>query len=423
MIRPLELFVGLRYARSREAGFFVSFITWVSLAGVALGVGALITILSVMNGFEGELRGRLLSLASHATIVPSVDGTAVAAAGSAPRDWVALADRASRTPGVAGVAPYVEQQALITHGIEMSGAVLRGIDPAREPRVSTIDRAMVDGRFDALQPGSDRIVLGRILAFQLGATVGDEVTVMIPQGGSADGEIVPRIRTFTVAGIFEVGLQDHDSVLAVTHIDDAAALKGVPGPTGLRVKFDDVFAAPRLAAGIARALGPDLRATDWTQENATYFRAIRIEKTMMTLILLLVVAVAAFNIVATLVMVVRAKRTDIAILRTLGLAPRGVVGIFLSQGVLIGWAGTAFGVALGLLVASNVESIVPFLERTFRFQILDADVYYVTRIPSTIEPTDVITVAIVAFVLTWLSTLYPALRAAKTEPAEALRYE
>jgi lipoprotein-releasing system permease protein len=436
MIRPLELFVGLRYARSREAGFFVSFITWVSLAGVALGVAALITILSVMNGFEGELRGRLLSLASHATIVPVAASAGHGAGGSTAdaltsstgaveadaRDWAALADRASRSPGVAGVAPYVEQQALITHGVEMSGAVLRGVDPAREPRVSTIDRAIVDGSFGALQPGRDRIVLGRILAFQLGAGVGDDVTVMIPQTG-ADGELVPRIRRFTVAGVFEVGLQDHDSVLAVVHIDDAAALKGVPGPTGLRVKFADVFAAPRLAPLLARDLGPGLRAVDWTEENATYFRAIRIEKTMMTLILLLVVAVAAFNIVATLVMVVRAKRTDIAILRTLGLPPRGVVGIFLSQGVMIGWAGTALGVALGLALAANVERIVPFLERTFRFQILDADVYYVTRIPSTIEVPDVLTVAIVAFVLTWLSTLYPSLRAARTQPAEALRYE
>jgi lipoprotein-releasing system permease protein len=324
---------------------------------------------------------------------------------------------------VAGVAPFVEQQALLTHGQEMSGAVLRGVDPAREPRVSTIDRSIVDGDFAALQPGSDRIVLGRILAFQLGAAVGDEITVMIPQGGGADGEIVPRIRTFTVAGIFEVGLQDHDSVLAIVHIDDAAALKGVPGPTGLRLKFDDVFAAPAAAARIAAALAPGLRATDWTQENAAYFRAIRIEKTMMTLILLLVVAVAAFNIVATLVMVVRAKRNDIAILRTLGLAPRGVVGIFLSQGIVIGWAGTTLGIVLGLLLAANVESIVPFLERTFRFQILDADVYYVTRIPSTIETADVVVVAVVAFVLTWLSTLYPSLRAARTEPAEALRYE
>jgi lipoprotein-releasing system permease protein len=234
---------------------------------------------------------------------------------------------------------------------------------------------------------------------------------------------VPRIRTFTVAGIFEVGLQDHDSVLAIVHIDDAAALKGTPGPTGLRLKFDDVFTAPALVRGVAAVLGGGLRARDWTEENAAYFRAIRIEKTMMTLILLLVVAVAAFNIVATLVMVVRAKRNDIAILRTLGLPPRGVVGIFLSQGVLIGWVGTALGVALGLLLASNVESIVPWLERTFRFQILDADVYYVTRIPSTIEARDVLVVGLVAFVLTWISTLYPAFRAARTEPAEALRYE
>ncbi len=414
MIRPLELFVGLRYVRSREAGFFVSFITWVSLAGVALGVAALITILSVMNGFEGELRGRLLSLASHATVTATDD---------APRDWAALADRAAREPGVAGVAPFVEQQALLTNGLEMSAAVLRGVDPAREPRVSTVDRAIVDGRFDALQPGADRVVLGRILAFQLGAALGDPITVMIPAGGAADGEIVPRIRTFTVAGIFEVGLQDHDSVLAIVHIDDAAALKGTPGPTGLRLKFDDVFAAPALAPRVAADLGGALRARDWTEENAAYFRAIRIEKTMMTLILLLVVAVAAFNIVATLVMVVRAKRTDIAILRTLGLPPRGVVGIFLSQGVLIGWVGTALGVGLGLLLAANVQTIVPWLERTFRFQILDADVYYVTRIPSTIETADVVTVGIVAFALTWLSTLYPAFRAAKTEPAEALRYE
>jgi lipoprotein-releasing system permease protein len=414
MIRPLELFVGLRYVRSREAGFFVSFITWVSLAGVALGVAALITILSVMNGFEGELRTRLLSLASHATVT-AVD--------EAPRDWGALADRASRAAGVAGVAPFVEQQALLTNGLEMSAAVLRGVDPAREPRVSTLDRAIVDGRFDALQPGSDRIVLGRILAFQLGAALGDQITVMIPAGGAADGEIVPRIRTFTVAGVFEVGLQDHDSVLAIVHIADAAALKGTPGPTGLRLKFDDVFTAPTLAPRLAAVLGAGLRARDWTEENAAYFRAIRIEKTMMTLILLLVVAVAAFNIVATLVMVVRAKRTDIAILRTLGLPPRGIVGIFLSQGVLIGWVGTALGVVLGLLLAANVESIVPWLERTFRFQILDADVYYVTRIPSTIEPLDVVVVGLIAFVLTWLSTLYPAFRAARTEPAEALRYE
>lgn len=414
MIRPLELYVGLRYVRSREAGFFVSFITWVSLGGVALGVCALITILSVMNGFEGELRGRLLSLASHATVT---------APDARERPWGEYADRASRVPGVAGAAPYVEQQALLTNGLEMSGAVLRGVDLSREGRVSDVGRSMVQGRLDDLVPGADRIVLGRILAFQIGAAVGDTITVMIPQGAGEDGEIVPRLRSFVVSGIFEVGLQDHDSVLAIVNIEDAAALRGAPGATGLRLRFADVFAAPTLAPQVASTLGTGLVARDWTQENATYFRAIRIEKTMMTLILLLVVAVAAFNIVATLVMVVRAKRTDIAILRTLGLEPRGIVGIFLSQGVVIGWTGAALGIALGLLVAANVESIVPWLERTFRFQILDSDVYYVTAIPSTIETADVVTVAVLAFGLTLLSTLYPAFRAARTQPAEALRYE
>ncbi|MCZ8131361.1 MAG: lipoprotein-releasing ABC transporter permease subunit [Steroidobacteraceae bacterium] len=414
MIRPLELYVGLRYVRSREAGFFVSFITWVSLAGVALGVAALITILSVMNGFEGELRGRLLSLSSHATL------TAPDPAAPLP-DWRAATARIEATPGVVGVAPYVEQQALLTFGGEMSGAVLRGVDPALEPRVSEVDRTMVDGDFASLEPGRDRIVLGRVLAFQLGAGLGDTITVMVPQGEGADGELVPRIRSYTVSGIFEVGLQDHDSVLALVHLADAEALVGRDGPQGLRLEFDDVFRAPAAAAALADSLG--LRARDWTQENATYFRAIRIEKTMMTLILLLVVAVAAFNIVATLVMVVRAKRTDIAILRTLGLEPRGVVGVFLSQGIVIGWAGTAFGVVAGLLLAANVESVVPWLERTFGFQILDADVYYITRIPSTIEAGDVVLVAGTAFLLTLLSTIYPALRAARTQPAEALRYE
>jgi lipoprotein-releasing system permease protein len=265
-------------------------------------------------------------------------------------------------------------------------------------------------------------VLGRLLAFQLGVAVGDELTVLVPTTG-AGGELNPRIRSFTVAGIFEVGIQDHDSGLALARLEDLDALAGGGGTRGVRLRFTDVFAAPAAARALAASLGPGLVARDWTVENSTYFRAIRIEKTMMTILLLLVVAVATFSIVANLVMVVRAKRTDIAILRTLGLAPRGIVGVFLSEGVVIGWSGALAGVGLGLLLAYHVEGVVQFLERTFRFQILDADVYYVTRIPSLVEPADVAVIAALAFALTLAATVYPARRAARTEPAEALRYE
>jgi lipoprotein-releasing system permease protein len=413
MIRPLELFLALRYVRSREAGFFVSFITWVSLLGVALGVLALITILSVMNGFEGELRSRLLSLSAHATLVPAGGGTL---------DGPRIASLARSAPGVEGAAPYTELQALLVHGTEMSSATLRGIDPATEGTVTTIARSLQQGRLEDLVPGADRIVLGRALAFRLRAALGDELTVMVPAAGD-DGELTPRIRLFTVAGIFEVGLQDHDATLALGEIGDVAALAREGGASGVRLRYRDVFAAPAGARLLAARLGPGLESRDWTIENASYFRAIRIEKTMMTLILLLVVAVAAFNIVAMLVMVVRAKRTDIAILRTLGLAPRGVVGVFLAQGVLIGWSGALLGVGGGLALAANVGRVVPWLEGTFGFRIFDADVYYVTEIPSRIEAGDVVTVAVVALLLTLAATIYPALRAARTAPADVLRYE
>ena len=384
-----------------------------SLGGVALGVLALIVILSIMNGFEGELRERLLSLSAHATVTRR-DGAAF--------DGAALAARVARMPGVVGAAPYVEQQALIGHGAQMSAATLRGIDPLLEPSVSTIDQALKSGQLTDLVAGSNQVLLGRVLAFQLGVSTGDELTVMVPSG-EADGDLAPRIRVFTVAGVFEVGLQDHDSVLALAGLEDVAALSGSGGATGLRLRFAQVFEAPARAAAVAAALGPGFVARDWTVENAGYFHAIRIEKTMMTLILLLVVGVAAFNIVATLVMVVRAKRTDIAILRTLGLEPTGVVGIFLSQGALIGWLGTAIGVGLGLPLAINAGAVAAFLERLFRFEFFAPDVYYVTRIPSQVEAHDVIIVTVIALALTLLATVYPALRAARTEPADALRYE
>jgi lipoprotein-releasing system permease protein len=414
MIPRLEAFIGWRYARTRRAGLAVSFITLASLIGVALGVAAMITILSVMNGFEAELRDRLVSLSAHATL--SADGPV------AP-DWEALAGWAAREPGVIGVAPFLERQALLVNGSAMNGAVLRGIEPGAEATIGSIGRSMVEGDLAALDAGSNRIVLGRVLAFELGVAVGDAVTVMIPEPTAAGADIVPRIRSFTVAGIFEVGVQDHDGVLALVNIADAQAFADQARPDGLRLRFADLYGAPRLARKVAQAVGGDLKVRDWTEENATYFRAIRLEKTMMTLMLGLVVAVAAFNIVASLVMVVRAKRTDIAILRTLGMRPRGVVLVFLIQGLVIGWGGALAGVGLGLLLATNAEQIVAFLQQALHFQLFSADVYYVTRIPSLVRAPDVIAIAVAAFVLTLLATIYPALRAARTEPAEALRYE
>jgi lipoprotein-releasing system permease protein len=309
----------------------------------------------------------------------------------------------------------------------MSGAIVRGIDPNLEPQVSSIGEAMREGKLGDLEPGTNRIILGRMLAYQLQVGVGDQVTVMIPgnaasAAGTSDA-IVPRLRDFHVAGVFEVGLQEHDSVLALVNLQDAEALRGLDGPTGIRLKFDDVLKAPELARIAAARLTPGLRVRDWTQDNEAYFRAIRIEKTMMGLILMLIVAVAVFNIVATLVMVVNDKRTDIAILRTLGLSPRGVVAVFMTQGVLIGWLGAAVGVALGLALACNVDVIVPFLEQSLGFHFMDPDVYYISGLPSEVHPGDVVRIGMAALILTFIATVYPARQAARTQPAEALRYE
>jgi lipoprotein-releasing system permease protein len=413
MFQPVPVFVGLRYSLAREHSFFVSFITWVSLLGVALGVAALITVLSVMNGFESELRTRLLSLSAHATL---------SAGGAVIGDWRSRIQQLQGAPGLMGAAPFLDTDAMLSRPPSMSGAIVRGIDPELEPRVSTIADAMREGKLADLTPGSDRIILGRMLAYQLQAGIGDRVTVMIP-GGSAEGVMTPRLQEFMVSGIFEVGLQDHDSVLALVNLQDADAFRGFDGPTGIRLKFDDVLKAPELARAAVKRLAPGLTVRDWTEENEAYFRAIRIEKTMMGLILMLIVAVAAFNIVATLVMVVSDKRTDIAILRTVGMSPRGVVAVFMTQGVLIGWIGTAIGVALGCALALNVDVIVPFLEQNLNFHIMDPDVYYISGIPSETHTADVVRIALAALGLTLIASIYPALQAAKTQPAEALRYD
>jgi lipoprotein-releasing system permease protein len=414
MFQPLPVFVGLRYSLAREHSFFVSFIAWVSLLGVAVGVAALITILSVMNGFESELRGRLLSLSAHATL---------SSAGAPIADWQDRITQLKGAPGLLGAAPYLDTDAMMSRESSMSGAIVRGIDPNLEPNVSSIADAMREGKLADLTPGSNRIILGRMLAYQLQVGTGDSVVVMIPGVAPGGENFVPRLQEFQVVGIFEIGLQEHDSVLALVNLRDAEALRGLSGPTGIRLKFDDVLKAPALARAAAERLHPSLQVRDWTDENEAYFRAIRIEKTMMGLILLLIVAVAVFNIVATLVMVVNDKRTDIAILRTLGLSPRAVLAVFMTQGVLIGWIGTALGVGLGLALALNVDVIVPFLESTFGFHIMDPDVYYISGIPSELHPPDVVRIALAALILTMIATVYPALQAARTQPAEALRYE
>jgi lipoprotein-releasing system permease protein len=415
MFQPVPVFVGLRYSLAREHSFFVSFITWVSLVGVALGVAALITVLSVMNGLESELRTRLLSLTAHATLN---------AAGAPIGDWQTRIRQLQGSPGLTAAAPFLDTDAMLSRQPSMSGAIVRGIDPGLEAQVSSIGDAMREGRLSDLAPNSNRIILGRMLAYQLQVGMGDQVTVMIPgNAGGASDAIVPRLRDFYVAGIFEVGLQEHDSVLALVNLQDAEAFRGIDGPTGIRLKFYDVLKAPELARSAAARLSPGLQVRDWTEDNQAYFRAIRIEKTMMGLMLMLIVAVAVFNIVATLIMVVNDKRTDIAILRTVGLSPGGIIAVFMTQGVLIGWIGAALGVALGLALACNVDVIVPFLEQTFGFHFMDPDVYYISGLPSEVHAGDVVRIGAAAFILTLAATVYPALQAARTQPAEALRYE
>lgn len=421
MFHPVPVYVGLRYVVSRSRGFFVSFISWISMAGICVGVAALITIISVMNGLEGELRTRLLSLASHATL---------SGAPERMRGWEALAERIRREPDVAGVAPYLDLQGMLGRGEDMRAALIRGVEPQVEPQVSEIGMHMNVGRLDELRPGERHIVLGAGLAYALDARIGDEITVLVPvtgnggEGAIAGIDLQPRIQNFTVSGIFEVGAQEHDNLLAFVNLQDAAAIAGTGGaPGGLRLKFDDIFAAPARVHEIATALGGDLQSSDWSIENASYFRAIRIEKTMMMLILMLIVAVAAFNIVAALVMVVNEKRTDIAILRTVGITPREIVAVFMTQGVIIGWFGALLGLALGLVLALNVGTIVPFIERLTGTHVFDPTVFVISQVPSEVHWPQVVGITVTALVLTVLATIYPALRGAATEPAEALRYE
>lgn len=414
MINPVEFFVGLRYLRAKRRTRFVSFITLISLLGIALGVAALIVILSVMNGFEGELRGRLLSMSAHGTVT-GPNGTV--------DDWETLVGDISSEPGVAAAAPIVQMEGMIQSGGELFGVLVHGVDPLYEKPLSGEMINMVEGDLDVLQAGSRSIILGRILAYDLGARLGDGVVLLIPRP-VGDGTLEPVLERFILRGVFEAGLQDHDGVLALVHVSDAAAIQSFGhAVNAVRFRADDVMAAPSVARALQERLGDVVRTSDWTIENGSYFRAIRLEKMMMSLILSLIIGVAAFNIVASLVMVVTDKTTDIAVLRTLGMGPEGVVRVFFVQGAVIGWAGVLLGVLLGVVLALNVPVIVPFIEQTLGFQIMPGDVYYVTRIPSVMEWQDVAIISISALVLTSLATLYPARRAALVNPAAALRYE
>ncbi len=414
MLNPVELFIGLRYLRAKRRTRFVSFITLISLLGISLGVAALIVILSVMNGFEGELRNRLLSMSAHGS-VSAADGTV--------EDWATLVGRVGSEPGVTAAAPFIQMEGMIQSGRDLVGVVVHGVEPAYEQALSGDMINMVEGSLDVLRPGERSIVLGRMLAYDLGVRIGDAVVLLVPKP-VGDGTLQPVLQRFTTRGVFEAGLQDHDAVLALVNIEDVANILDLGSSVeSVRFRAEDVMAAPAIAASLRAGLGEDYRSSDWTIENGSYFRAIRLEKMMMSLILSLIIGVAAFNIVASLVMVVTDKTNDIAVLRTLGMRPAGVVKVFFVQGAVIGWAGVALGVLLGVLVAIDVPTIVPALEQFFGFQIMPGDVYYVTQIPSELEARDVLIISVAAFVLTSLATLYPARRAALVNPAVALRYE
>jgi len=414
-LQPFELFVGLRYTRAKRRNHFISFISLVSMLGIALGIAALITVMSVMNGFEREIRSRILGVAAHLQVL-AVDG--------ALADWRKVAAEAKTNREVVAAAPFVAAQGLLSSGAQVRGVFVRGVIPELEDGVADIGAHMRSGRLADLQPGEFGIVLGSDLARALRVQQGERVTLIAPQGQVTPAGLVPRLKQFRVTGIFSVGHFEYDSGMALVRMEDAQALYRMgDAASGVRLKLANLYEAPRVARELSKSIGADAYLTDWTQQNANYFRAIQIEKRMMFIILTLIIAVAAFNLVSTLVMVVTDKHPDIAILRTLGASPASVMKIFMVQGTLIGVIGTAAGVLLGVLLSLNIDVVVPAVERAFNFQILSREVYYISELPSQLVWRDVWTVAAVALGLAFAATLYPSWRAARVNPAEALRYE
>ena len=415
MSRSWPWFVGMRYLRARTHNRFVSFISSISIVGVALGVAVLIVVLSVMNGFETELRTRILAMTSHASLESFGDGLG---------DWAAVRERVTADPDVRAAAPYIQGEAMLLQGEEVSGAIVRGILPAEERLVSGLGDKLVQGALEDLQPGGWNIVLGSALARELRVEVGGHVVLAISQGTVTPAGLVPRLRRFEVTGIFEAGMYEFDRGLAFVHLEDAARLWRMGDQvTGLRLALDDMFLAPAVVRRVATELGGGFYVSDWTRQHVNFFRSIQLSKQMMFTILLLVVAVAAFNIVSTLVMVVKDKQGDIAILRTLGASPRAIMGVFMIQGTLIGVAGTLAGLALGALLAVNIEQLVHWLEAAVGTTFLAADVYFISDLPAELRARDLLRICGTALALAVLSTLYPAWRAARSQPAEALRHE
>jgi lipoprotein-releasing system permease protein len=415
MYHPLSIFVGLRYTRSRRRNHFISFISMISTIGIALGVIVLITVLSVMNGFHKEVRERILGMASHGDI-QALDGRM--------ETWPEAMTLARRHPDVLAAAPYIEGQAMLSHQRDVTGAVVRGVDPALEPEVVDVARHMIAGGLDDLAPGAFNVILGKELAAVLGVTIGDKVTVIVPKITTTVIGSVPRLKRFTVTGLFEVGMGEYDRGVALVHIADAALLQQLgDAVSGVRLRITDVWEARRVAFELAESLEGRYRVLNWTDYHRNFFAALKMEKRMMGLLLFFIVVIAAFNIVSTLVMMVVDKQSDIAILKTFGASPGQVMRIFIVQGATLGAIGTLVGVVLGLLLALNVESVVAAVERLFGLQFIDPSIYYIAKLPSDVQITDVLMIGVGSFLLSLLMTLPPAWRAYRTQPAEALRYE